>query len=175
MSDLTPDKVLYTTNINWDEKTIIRGRTPVKNQHYDELEEVVFLLKNGLVLHEEDNARNQHGEVTPLYSGYMTPELVNRIQTIINNLNLALNDSEHKLSPAGIIVMQEKKAENIEDGWVWCNGVDTALNSRNTAVLGGYDKNFTYPIHGATESKYEEDKGIKIDQQIISVTFMKRV
>lgn len=172
MKDFNENTVLFDTDINWDEQTLLSGITPIKKSHYDELQEAIEVLKKGLEKHKENYIGAQHGIVNTLQSGFMTKELVKRIDTLKTTLSVLIATIPSYLVPNGIITMYDKPVNQIKPKWVWCEGKNNTIDTRSKSVLGGKTGSApTYPINSYTNI----EDGTDITQVYVDAVFQKRV
>lgn len=134
-----------TGTIRWEVNPLYPGITPVSIKHYNEVLNYIDLVDEVATEHILDTSYVAHGRVNLLESGFMTPELVKRINDIEDAIQ-DVKDRVYNRLPVGVIVMWDGKKSEIPENWVLCDGNNFTPNLINKFVLGGSHDD-KYPLH----------------------------
>ena len=134
-----------TGTIRWAVNPLYPGITPVSIEHYNEILNYIDLVDDVATEHFLDASYTAHGKVNLIDSGFLTPELVTRI----NDIEAAIQDVGERVYdrlPVGAIVLWDGKKSEIPENWVLCDGNNFTPNLIDKFVMGGSSSD-TYPLH----------------------------
>lgn len=141
MAEVKNVSVAITGAIPWKQNPIYPGITPISFAHHTELLEYIIKIQESLDVHKAYKSYVAHPAVNLEYPGFITPELIARINAIENRIAQLNKDALVRI-PQGIIGMYDYSVKSLPSGWE----LSTQLNGKFVLCA---NTNYTYPIHEA--------------------------